>query len=161
MSEHDSHAHTSFIQTPKQLLVVVVLAFIVPVIVIAMIASLAFRSVNPSASAFSEDAIAKRIRAREAGGNPRTAWRIAAYAEDQVTSVIAMARTRGALDRDPDRGAPVVVASEFTASRGSLLTAVGDLHHLLFLPVVAREHRHRVGVAVDDVRDLACRRFLA
>jgi cytochrome c5 len=62
MSEHDSHAHTSFIQTPKQLIAVVVLAFVVPVIVIAMIASLAFRSVEPSASAFSEEAVAKRIK---------------------------------------------------------------------------------------------------
>jgi cytochrome c5 len=62
MSEHDSHAHTSFIQTPKQLIAVVVLAFVVPVIVIAMIASLAFRSVGPSASAFSEEAVAKRIK---------------------------------------------------------------------------------------------------
>jgi cytochrome c5 len=62
MSEHDSHAHTSFIQTPRQLIAVVVLAFVVPVIVIAMIASLAFRSVEPSASAFSEEAVAKRIK---------------------------------------------------------------------------------------------------
>jgi cytochrome c5 len=62
MSEHDSHAHTSFIKTPRQLIAVVVLAFVVPVIIISMIASLAFRSVEPSASAFSEEAVAKRIK---------------------------------------------------------------------------------------------------
>src|SRR5690242_19577461 len=62
MSEHDSHAHTSFIQTPKQLIAVIVLAFVVPVIVISMLASLAFRSVDPSASAFSEEAVARRIK---------------------------------------------------------------------------------------------------
>jgi cytochrome c5 len=62
MSEHDSHAHTSFIKTPKQLIAVIVLAFVVPVIVISMLASLAFRSVDPSASAFSEEAVARRIK---------------------------------------------------------------------------------------------------
>ena len=43
MSEHDPHEHTSFIKTPKQLLVVVVLAFVVPIVLIAMLASLASR----------------------------------------------------------------------------------------------------------------------
>jgi hypothetical protein len=62
MSEHDSHGHTSFIQTPKQLIIVVVLAFIIPIVVISIIASLASRTVDPSASAFSEEAVAKRIK---------------------------------------------------------------------------------------------------
>ena len=62
MSEHDPHEHTSFIKTPKQLIAVVVLAFVVPVIVISMIASLAMRSVEPSATAFSEKAIAERLK---------------------------------------------------------------------------------------------------
>jgi cytochrome c5 len=62
MSEHDPHEHTSFIKTPKQLIAVIVLAFVVPVIVIAMIASLALRSVEPSATAFSEEAIAERLK---------------------------------------------------------------------------------------------------
>jgi cytochrome c5 len=61
MSEHDSE-HSSFIKTPKQLLAVVVLAFVVPIGVISVLASLASRAVDPSATAFSEEAIAKRLK---------------------------------------------------------------------------------------------------
>ena len=62
MSEHDPHEHSSFIKTPKQLLAVVILAFVVPVVLIAMIASLAMRSVDPSSTAASEEAVAKRLK---------------------------------------------------------------------------------------------------
>jgi len=62
MSEHDPHEHTSFIKTPKQLLVVVVLAFVVPIVLIAMLASLASRGVDPSAQVTSDEAIAKRLK---------------------------------------------------------------------------------------------------
>lgn len=61
MTEHDSE-HTSFIKTPKQLIAVIVLAFVVPIAVISVLASLAARSVDPSASAFSEEAVAKRLK---------------------------------------------------------------------------------------------------
>ena len=60
MSEHDQHS--SFIKTPKQLIAVVVLAFVVPVLVIAMIASLASQSVDPQAKVQSDEAIAKRLK---------------------------------------------------------------------------------------------------
>ncbi len=60
MSEHDQH--TSFIKTPKQLIAVVVLAFVVPVLVIAMIASLASQSVEPQTKVQSDEAIAKRLK---------------------------------------------------------------------------------------------------
>jgi cytochrome c5 len=60
MSEHDQH--TSFIKTPKQLIAVVVLAFTVPVLVIAMIASLASQSVDPETRVESAEAIAKRLK---------------------------------------------------------------------------------------------------
>lgn len=62
MSEHDPHEHTSFIKTPKQLLVVVVLSFVVPIVLIGMLASLASRSVDPSAQVKSDEAIAKRLK---------------------------------------------------------------------------------------------------
>ncbi|HEV7391919.1 MAG TPA: c-type cytochrome [Burkholderiales bacterium] len=62
MSEHDPKEHTSFIKTPKQLIAVVVLAFVVPILLIAMLASIAMRSVDPSAKVNSEEAIAKRIK---------------------------------------------------------------------------------------------------
>ena len=62
MSEHDPHQHTSFIKTPKQLVAVILLAFVVPVLVIAMLASLASRSVDPGTDAFSDEAVAKRLK---------------------------------------------------------------------------------------------------
>ncbi|HUP95530.1 MAG TPA: c-type cytochrome [Burkholderiales bacterium] len=62
MEEHHSDEHTSFIKTPKQLVVVIVLAFVVPIALIAMIASLAMRGVEPDTSAASEEAVAKRLK---------------------------------------------------------------------------------------------------
>jgi cytochrome c5 len=63
MSEHQKHdEHTSFIKTPKQLLVVVILAFLVPILLISIIASLATHSVEPSAKVESDEAIAKRLK---------------------------------------------------------------------------------------------------
>ena len=35
MSQHDSHEHSSFIKTPKQLIVVIILAFVIPVLLIS------------------------------------------------------------------------------------------------------------------------------
>ena len=62
MEEHHSDEHSSFIKTPKQLVVVIVLAFIVPIGLISMIASLAMRGVEHNASATSEEAVAKRLK---------------------------------------------------------------------------------------------------
>ncbi len=62
MSEHESNEHTSFIKTPKQLLAVVILAFLVPILLIAMLASLAFRSVAPDSATVSDEAIAQRLK---------------------------------------------------------------------------------------------------
>jgi cytochrome c5 len=63
MSEPHAHdEHTSFIKTPKQLAIVIVLAFVVPVILISIIASLATRSVTPGAGATSDEAVAKRLK---------------------------------------------------------------------------------------------------
>ena len=61
MSEHDSE-HSSFIKTPKQLIAVILLAFIVPIAVISVLASLAFHSMRPDATAFSDEAVAKRLK---------------------------------------------------------------------------------------------------
>jgi cytochrome c5 len=63
MSEHQPHdEHTSFIKTPKQLLVVVILAFLIPILLISIIASLATHSVEPGAKVASDTAIAKRLK---------------------------------------------------------------------------------------------------
>jgi cytochrome c5 len=56
--------HSSPIKTPKQLIIVVALAFIVPIIVIALIAQLAMMSVDPTATnpGMTEEAVAKRLK---------------------------------------------------------------------------------------------------
>jgi len=100
MAEHDPHEHTSFIKTPRQLIAVIVLAFVVPVLVISMIASLASRSVEPSASAFSEEAVAKRIKpvgevqvaAAPAGGGAQRSG------EEIVKTTCAACHATGALN---------------------------------------------------------------
>lgn len=61
MSEHPQHEHHSFIKTPKQLLAVVVLSFLIPIVLISILASLATRGVDPSPEANSPEAIAKRL----------------------------------------------------------------------------------------------------
>ena len=62
MSEHQPNEHSSFIKTPRQLLAVVLLAFVIPILLIAMLASLASRSVEPGVDAKSQEAIAKRLK---------------------------------------------------------------------------------------------------
>jgi cytochrome c5 len=63
MSEHKTPEHTSLIKTPKQLIIVVVLSFIVPVLVIVMLAQLAVDGKRkPADTAAAEEAIAKRIK---------------------------------------------------------------------------------------------------
>lgn len=63
MSEHQTSEHTSLIKTPKQLVIVVLLSFIVPVTVIIMLAQLAMDGKRkPEATAASEEAVAKRLK---------------------------------------------------------------------------------------------------
>ena len=56
--------HTSLIKTPKQLIVVVLLSFIVPVVAILLLVKLITGDMNieQNSSAMSEDAIANRLR---------------------------------------------------------------------------------------------------
>lgn len=60
MSEHD--AHSSFIKTPKQLAVIVLLAFLVPVLGIVMIVELVTGGPHATRSAMTPQAVAKRIQ---------------------------------------------------------------------------------------------------
>jgi len=63
MSEHKTPEHTSLIKTPQQLIIVVVLSFIVPVLIIVMLAQLAMDgNRKPADTAAAEEAIAKRIK---------------------------------------------------------------------------------------------------
>jgi cytochrome c5 len=60
MSEHHTPEHTSLIKTPKQLIIVVLLSFIVPVAVIIMLAHLAIDGARkPAATA---ETVAQRIK---------------------------------------------------------------------------------------------------
>ena len=60
MSEHD--AHSSFIKTPRQLIVVVLLAFVVPVIGIVMLVKLVIDRPHADPGALKPEAVAARIQ---------------------------------------------------------------------------------------------------
>jgi len=60
VSPHDSHS--SFIQTPKQLITVVLLAFIVPIVGIILIVQLVTSSKAPDPAALAPEVVAKRIQ---------------------------------------------------------------------------------------------------
>jgi cytochrome c5 len=60
MSEHDEH--TSFIKTPQQLAVIVLLAFIVPIMAIVLVVQLVVNRPGADASAMTPQAVAARIQ---------------------------------------------------------------------------------------------------
>ena len=64
MAEVHVEEHESLIKTPKQLIVVVVLAFLIPVLGIIMIAELATGGlkVDPKSAAMSDAAVAERLK---------------------------------------------------------------------------------------------------
>jgi cytochrome c5 len=60
--ESHSEEHSSFIRTPKQLIAVVVLAFVVPITIIVILATFASRVTPPAEpTAATEEAVARRI----------------------------------------------------------------------------------------------------
>jgi len=60
MSTHDEHS--SFIKTPQQLVVVVVLAFVVPISIILLLVSLVLNEAKVDPAAMTPEAVAKRIQ---------------------------------------------------------------------------------------------------
>jgi cytochrome c5 len=60
VSEHDQHS--SFIKTPQQLILVIVLAFVVPVILIVMLVQLATSGPSGDPNVLNPDAVAARIQ---------------------------------------------------------------------------------------------------
>ena len=62
-SEHDSE-HESPIKTPKQLITVIALAFLVPILLIVLLSQFVanIRSVDMDSAAMSPDAVAKRLK---------------------------------------------------------------------------------------------------
>ncbi len=96
MSDPQTPEHTTLIKTPKQLVIVVLLSFIVPVAVIIMLAQLAIDGKRkPEATAASEEAVAKRLR------------------------------PAGTVVVDPNAPAPVAVAVVAVATPGAAAPAAG------------------------------------
>ena len=62
-NEHDA-GHESPIKTPKQLITVIVLAFLVPILLIVLLSQFVtnMRSVNLDSAAMTSDAVAKRLK---------------------------------------------------------------------------------------------------
>jgi len=60
MSEHDEH--TSFIKTPKQLVIVVLLAFLVPILGIVMLVQFVLDKPSAEPSALAPQAVAARLQ---------------------------------------------------------------------------------------------------
>ncbi|MCL4801775.1 MAG: hypothetical protein KJ025_19445, partial [Burkholderiales bacterium] len=59
---HDPEEHSSFIKTPRQLITLVVLAFLVPTVLIIMLAKTVVGSRAPAPAAMTPEAIAERIK---------------------------------------------------------------------------------------------------
>jgi cytochrome c5 len=64
MSVNENQAHESFIKTPKQLVIVVVLAFVVPIVLIVLLSQLVTsgRVYDKNSPAMSPEEVAKRIK---------------------------------------------------------------------------------------------------
>jgi cytochrome c5 len=58
----DAHEHESFIKTPQQLVVVILLAFLVPIIGIILLVQLVVSTAGPDPKALVPEAIAERIQ---------------------------------------------------------------------------------------------------
>jgi cytochrome c5 len=58
----DAHQHESFIKTPKQLVVVILLAFLVPIIGILLLVQLVLTVAGPDPRAMAPEAVAERIK---------------------------------------------------------------------------------------------------
>src|SRR5260370_40192569 len=60
VSEHDQHS--SFIKTPQQLIVVILLSFVVPIVAIILLVQLVMSHPAADPNAMTDEAIAKRLQ---------------------------------------------------------------------------------------------------
>src|SRR5229473_7374133 len=60
VSDHDPHA--SFIKTPRQLIVVILLSFLVPIVAIILLVQLVLSHPTADPNAMTDEAIAKRLQ---------------------------------------------------------------------------------------------------
>ena len=58
----DAHQHESFIKTPKQLVVVILLSFLIPVVAIILLVQLVLSLAGPDPKALAPEAVAERIK---------------------------------------------------------------------------------------------------
>ncbi|MGB7543163.1 MAG: c-type cytochrome [Burkholderiales bacterium] len=96
MSANEKHAHESPIKTPRQLVTVVVLAFVVPIILVVLLVQFVTggSKLDKSSPAMSPAAVAKRIR-------PVAEVNIGESAATQVPALASAAATRAAAGK-PD-----------------------------------------------------------
>ena len=92
------HAHSSPIKTPQQLIVIIVLAFVVPVIGIILLTKFVVSGHQPDAGAFEPDAVARRIQpvARVEFGEASTGPRAAKSGEEVYKAVCSACHGTGA-----------------------------------------------------------------
>jgi cytochrome c5 len=92
------HAHSSPIKTPQQLLVIIVLAFVVPVIGIILLTKFVVTGFKPDATAFEPDAVARRIQpvARVEFGEAAAGPRVAKSGEEVYKAVCSACHGTGA-----------------------------------------------------------------
>src|SRR5713101_3917687 len=99
MSASENHSHESPIKTPKQLVIVLVLAFVVPIIIIVLLAKLATsgRIYDKDSPAMSPQEVGKRIRpvAEVASGAIGPGGRILKTGEDVYKSVCMACHATG------------------------------------------------------------------
>jgi cytochrome c5 len=114
--EKHSEEHSSLIETPKQLVVVVVLAFAVPVVVISLLAHLVTTSVTPTATnpGLTEEAIAKRLK---------PVGDVAIMSKEEREAKLAADKAAAASAPKPEAvkppaGAPATVAAKADGAQG-------------------------------------------
>lgn len=118
MKDHGpDHAHSSLIKTPKQLIIVILLAFLVPIISIILLTQFAISGKAPSAEALQPEIVAQRIK-------PVADVVIAGSAEASAEQAVAAAA--------PAPAAPVAVA------------AAGDSGESVYQQACAACHGHGV-----------------
>jgi cytochrome c5 len=114
MAENHPEEHSSLIKTPKQLIIVVVLAFVIPITVIAVLASLVTGGSHTGKDnpAMSAEAVAKRLKpvgevavdpSQPAPAAPAPAAAVAAA----PAAIPAAAGPGAAAKGDPGKGKPV------------------------------------------------------
>jgi cytochrome c5 len=131
MSEKHTDEHESFIKTPKQLITVVILAFVVPIALIVVLTQLATQhsGVDRNDPAYSEEAVARRLKpVGEVVISDPNAPKVEKTGQQVVEAVCGACHTTGALN------AP----------------KIGDTAK--WKPLIADGHEHLTEMAIKGVR---------